>query len=301
MARSPENFDQGRIEVNKLNKRWIGLLTACMFVLALCAHPSLARLNEGNFIPFSQVVSSLADCQVQLYRIEKGDTLCQIAFKHEVSLNQLMATNNMNEDTILKIGDTLKIPVSQKKVHVIVSGDTMSNLAEQYHVSMQDLIEANQDKNPEYLQLGDFLYIPETAITRIAQTEPSRGGYLTSTMIWPIEGKITSSYGWRKSGFHHGLDIAAQLGTKIHAAEEGTVSFAGYKSIYGRTVIIDHLNGKQTLYAHAQGICVAKGDKVYRGQVIAAVGMTGNTTGPHVHFEVRQEGKVKNPLSYLPR
>ena len=286
-----------------MNKRWIGSFALGIFMLALCVPPSLARLSAGNFIPFSQTVSGIADSQVILHRIEEGDTLSQIARSYNVSLNTLMLTNNMDEETILEVGTTLRIPASQGSIHIVASGDTMSDLADRYQVSMDAMLEANPGKDPSFLEIGDCLRIPDSDGRLTAQyiSEPSRGTSLPGTMMWPITGTISSGFGWRKSGYHHGLDIANKLGTPIHAAAAGTVSFAGYKSVYGRTVIIDHPDGKQTLYAHTQNIKVEKGEKVTRGQVIAAVGMSGVTTGPHVHFEVRYKDKARNPISYLKR
>jgi murein DD-endopeptidase MepM/ murein hydrolase activator NlpD len=114
-------------------------------------------------------------------------------------------------------------------------------------------------------------------------------------------GVITSSYGWRSSGYHHGLDIAAEAGTAIKACASGEVVFTGYKSVYGRTVIIQHRDGKQSLYAHTQKVYVKTGEEVVKGQTIATVGTTGRTTGPHLHLEIKQNGKTLNPAQYLKR
>lgn len=236
-----------------MDKRWIGSLVGCILMLALCAHPSVARLSEGSFVPFSQGESNFADSQVKFYRIQKGDTLCQISQRYNVSLKTLMLINEMDENTILEVGDNLSIP-----------GGVNRMVAQ-------------------------------------AMPEPSRSLSLPKPMIWPIVGTISCPFGWRKSGFHHGVDIANKIGTPIKAVAAGTVSFTGYKSIYGLTVIIDHPDGKQTLYAHTQKTYVHKGEKVSQGEIIAAVGMTGVTTGPHVHLEVRNGNEVSNPMSYLQR
>lgn len=289
--------------MKELNKRWKGSIALCIFMLALSTHPSVARLNEGKFIPFSQAVTGIADRQTRLHRIEKGDTLSAIARDYDVNLKNLMKTNNINEKTILNIGATLKIPDSQGPVHVVAPGETISDLAERYQVSLAAMIDANLDKKPDCLEVGDCLRIPETDGEWIEQStlEPSRGVSQRNVLDWPIIGTITCPFGWRSSGFHHGLDIAGKIGAPIHAAAAGTVSWAGYMSVYGRTVIIDQPDGKQTLYAHAQKIYVEKGDKVSRGQVISAVGISGVTTGPHVHFEVRVDKQARDPMRYLRR
>ncbi len=121
----------------------------------------------------------------------------------------------------------------------------------------------------------------------------------------PVTGRITSQFGTRRDPihghrrFHRGLDIAAPRGTPIEAAAEGTVVFAGRQRGYGNTVIIEHADGRRTRYAHAQTLQVQAGETVEAGQEIATVGSTGRATGPHVHFEVIEDGKRVNPLTVL--
>ncbi len=110
---------------------------------------------------------------------------------------------------------------------------------------------------------------------------------------------ITSRFGSRSSGYHTGLDIATNAGTPIHAVASGTVITAGWQGSYGNLVIIDHGNGVQTYYAHCSAIYVSEGDTVDMGETISAVGSTGNSTGPHLHLEVRVDGEIMNPQNYL--
>lgn len=124
-------------------------------------------------------------------------------------------------------------------------------------------------------------------------------------MQLPCLGEITSGFGWRThpvlgyDRFHAGLDIGADYGTTIHAAEQGIVMFAGWYGGYGNAVIIDHGGGITTLYGHSSELYVVEGQSVSRGQAIAAVGSTGLSTGPHLHFEVRREGEPTDPMAYL--
>ncbi len=120
--------------------------------------------------------------------------------------------------------------------------------------------------------------------------------------VKPISGTITSRYGSRESirnHTHKGLDIAAPIGTAIKATADGTVSFSGVKGGYGKLIIIDHGNGIQTYYGHCSKLYVKVGDKVNSADVIGAVGTTGNSTGPHLHFEIRRNGEYVNPAQYL--
>ncbi len=121
----------------------------------------------------------------------------------------------------------------------------------------------------------------------------------TGTFIYPIRGTLTSRFGYRWGSMHPALDIAAPTGTPIKASDGGTVTFAGYQGSYGYMVEIDHGGNRKTRYAHCSKLLVKVGQKVYQGMHIANVGNTGNSTGPHVHFEVLINGVQKNPLSYL--
>ena len=122
----------------------------------------------------------------------------------------------------------------------------------------------------------------------------------TGSFSYPVRGaRISSRFGSRWGRTHTGVDLAAPRGTNIYAADGGTVASAGYQGSYGYLVVINHGNGKQTYYAHCSKLLVSKGAKVYKGQVIAKVGNTGRSTGPHCHFEVRINGVPKNPLKYL--
>lgn len=120
--------------------------------------------------------------------------------------------------------------------------------------------------------------------------------------IWPTTGHVTSQFGYRKlfgSSFHAGIDIANPCGTKIKAADGGTVTFTGYKGTYGNLVIINHGDGRETYYAHCSSILVSRGEKVCQGQLIAKSGRTGRATGNHLHFEVHVGGTAVDPLRYL--
>lgn len=124
---------------------------------------------------------------------------------------------------------------------------------------------------------------------------------------WPAAGEISSTYGWRKSpfggrseSFHDGIDIANDSGTEILAAADGQVVFAGWEPVYGRTIIINHDHGFATKYSHNSALLVEEGDKVKKGDLIARMGTTGRSTGPHLHFTIMRWEQTLNPLIYLP-
>jgi murein DD-endopeptidase MepM/ murein hydrolase activator NlpD len=117
--------------------------------------------------------------------------------------------------------------------------------------------------------------------------------------IWPVAGTLTSNYGPRWGRMHQGIDVAAPIGRPIAAAAAGTVTVAGWENGYGQTVVIDHGNGITTVYAHQAAIGVSVGQSVAQGAIIGVVGNTGNSTGPHLHFEVRINGAATDPLPFL--
>ena len=160
----------------------------------------------------------------------------------------------------------------------------------------------------------------EQTVTKVASKKSSRtsssssGSFSTSTnlskskvslgisLIKPITGTITSRFGSIssvRSSAHTGLDIAASKGSAIKAAASGTVTFSGYKGSYGYLVVVTHSNGVQTYYGHCSKLYVSAGQTVSQGQTIAAVGSTGNSTGPHLHFEIRVNGVAYNPQNYV--
>jgi murein DD-endopeptidase MepM/ murein hydrolase activator NlpD len=124
-------------------------------------------------------------------------------------------------------------------------------------------------------------------------------------LSWPVSGTITSPFGYRQNpfggapDFHPGLDIAAPMGTTVTAAASGTVISAGWYGGYGNYILIDDGGGMATGYGHLSQIFVSNGQQVQKGQAIGAVGSTGRSTGPHLHFEVRINGKPTDPAAYL--
>ncbi|KUG03408.1 membrane protein [hydrocarbon metagenome] len=284
-----------------MNKRWISSLVTCAFLLASCVGSAAAALNQGNFIPCGTVQSVPTDSKMKVYSVNKGDTLWDISRKFKVDLDTLRMINDLNQNCILTVGQILEIPYNRSRVHIICAGDTLWDIAFKYDVSVNELSRVNPGINPNNLKIGEKVAVPDSTSVSVAAIQPSRS-YIGSTslmMAWPIMGSITSAFGWRTSGFHHGVDIAGDVGDPIKAAAAGKVAFVGNQAVYGKTVVIEHPDGKETVYAHCQKMLVNKNEYVVKGQTIATIGMTGRTTGPHVHFEVKTNGEAENPLKYL--
>ncbi|ABZ83494.1 peptidoglycan-binding peptidase m23b, putative [Heliomicrobium modesticaldum Ice1] len=189
-------------------------------------------------------------------------------------------------------------------LHRVAPGETLYGIARIYGFSVAQLQEMNGLKTG-LLQPGQPLRLPLSGDPAFCEGRrdtdggnPSRGAILSS-LVTPLEGTVTSPYGPRRGVFHHGIDIAADKGETIRAAQRGRVVFAGWKAVYGQTVIIEHPFGVATLYAHSSKILVNEGERVERGRPIAQVGATGVATGPHLHFEVRLDSRAVNPAAYL--
>jgi murein DD-endopeptidase MepM/ murein hydrolase activator NlpD len=141
---------------------------------------------------------------------------------------------------------------------------------------------------------------PTATPTSPASTSTAARPSSAARLAWPLKGVLYGRYGVRAGQRHDGIDIAAPEGTPVGAAADGTVIFAGEQAGYGGLVILRHDGDLVTLYAHNARVLVKEGQRVRRGQPIAAVGQTGKTTGPHLHFEVRAGTRPRNPLLYLP-
>ena len=139
----------------------------------------------------------------------------------------------------------------------------------------------------------------------LKQLADKRQRLISMPSIWPAKGWLTSRYGARVSPFtgkrqmHAGIDIAAASGTSIYAPARGRVTFSGRKGPLGNTVVLDHGFGVKTVYGHTKEIHVSTGETVERGQEIAAIGSTGRSTGPHLHYVVEVDGKTADPLNYI--
>lgn len=268
----------------------------CLLILTSPA-VSLAGLSEDRFVPVSR--NPISERQLRELAARRGDTLWGISRKVNVSVEELVAMNNLTAGSVLLEGQILKVPYRRARSHRIIPGDSLWRISAQYSVSVTELVRANPGIDPDALQTGKWVSIPASSdLTGAVRTDyPSRS--MPRWYAWPVSGVISSRFGWRKRGYHKGLDIACPMNTPIRAVNSGKVVFAGTKKNYGRVVIIEHPEGNQTLYAHARTLLVRAGSKVRRGQIIARVGMTGRTTGPHVHFEIRRSGTAVNPIRYL--
>lgn len=238
--------------------------------------------------------------------VQAGETLSAIARLYQVDVSTIKQANGLPSDQI-RDGQRLTISgVTPLRRHIVVQGDSLWELAARYGIDMEELLGANPDvDNPGHLQIGQELVIPHgsSAVVAAAASAPkmdpdlSLGGLFT----WPVIAPVSSPFGPRWGRNHNGVDLAANQGDPIKAARDGQVLLAGVVTGYGQTVVLSHTDGTRTLYAHASKLLVKAGQTVKQGQVIALVGSTGNSTGPHLHFEIIVSDRPRDPLAYLPK
>jgi murein DD-endopeptidase MepM/ murein hydrolase activator NlpD len=160
----------------------------------------------------------------------------------------------------------------------------------------EEYVEEVEALAAESASLGDAI---RQAQQQAAASSTGTGTPSGSGFIWPVNGPVVSGFGMRWGRMHEGIDIGASSGTPIWSAAAGTVIWSGWRGGYGNCVVVDHGNGLATLYAHSSALLVSVGQRVSQGETIALVGSTGNSSGPHLHFEVRVNGSAVDPLLYL--
>lgn len=246
------------------------------------------------------------------YKAKDGDTIAKIAKRFHVSSNTILQNNDRKKiDDVLEPGTKLTILPVDGIAHPVERRETLSELSKRYDVDVKEILEVNALDNPHMIAEKQKIIIPNaTELKRRPKPKPvlkavesSRTGHTAPVsksktgrrLSWPTNGTTTSNYGWRWFRMHNGMDIAASVGTPIKAAKEGRVVFSGWMGGYGYAVDVDHGNGIKTRYAHCSALKVNVGQYVHRGQLLGLMGSTGNSTGPHLHFEVHVNGTPVDP------
>ncbi|MDE0779870.1 MAG: LysM peptidoglycan-binding domain-containing M23 family metallopeptidase [Alphaproteobacteria bacterium] len=274
------------------------------------------------------------------HEIKRGETVYGIAQRYGVSTRALIDWNSLGPPYTLVPGERIRLPQSQG--YVVQRGDSVYAISRRFGVDMATLVRANNMRSPYTIQVGQRLKLPSNAapvpatanssmqtaslppmttgsaapsaspssvrsapkpapprpVMRVAKPPPRAA----TGFIWPVEGRVLSSFGAKKTGLHNdGVNIAAPRGAPVRAADNGIVAYSG-KEIrgFGNLLLIKHDGGLITAYAHTDTLLVSRGDTVTRGQVIGKVGTTGGVDTPQLHFEVRQGTRAVNPSKYLP-
>ncbi len=253
----------------------------------------------------------------RIYVVRPGDTLSRIAVQFGVTVDGLVAANGITRPDRIYAGQAIVVPEAGAPArpapartatsHLVRPGETLSQIALRYGVTVHSLAVANNLLNPSRIYAGMVLSIPaaqagansvryaSVGAGLCADAEVTRSG--TGYFIRPTHGYVISQ---NYSASHAGIDLAVGIGTSVFAADGGTVVYAGWNPVgYGNLVVLDHGNGWRTYYAHLSKVEVSCGEWVARGTVIGAVGSTGNSTGPHLHFELLRFGVAVNPTGYI--
>ncbi|MBN2094096.1 MAG: peptidoglycan DD-metalloendopeptidase family protein [Candidatus Zambryskibacteria bacterium] len=234
--------------------------------------------------------------QISVYVVHEGDTLSQIAEMFNVTVNTIKWGNDLSSNT-LQVGQTLVIlPIPGVK-HTVVRGDTPASIAKKYKGDIDEIMAYNDLKKDQSLIIGSTVIIPDGEISTLS---PSYVAASSASNLKEYKGYYIRpvASGVKTQGLHghNAIDIGAPVGTPIVAAASGEVIISrtgGWNGGYGNYVVIKHSNGTQTLYAHNSVNYVSAGDWVEQGETIAAIGVSGKVTGPHIHFEIRG---AKNPF-----
>ncbi|MEA2825642.1 MAG: hypothetical protein QOG43_81 [Actinomycetota bacterium] len=266
----------------------------------------------------------VAEAAIQAYVHPGGDALLQIVRAQnmgEASRRQVLLSSvvNNNRDALDQMRATRQDQQFDQAnlAHARQLADDRRQAAADRLAELQDaLSQQNRLKSAldtriaEFTSEVDALSREEATLSALIRTRQiaaeadaegdSVSGVSDSGLIWPADGPITSGFGMRWGAMHSGIDIGAGYGADIRAAEGGTVIMADYNGGYGNCVVIDHGGGFSTLYGHMSNIEVSDGQTVGQGDLLGEVGSTGNSTGPHLHFETRVDGEAQNPMRYLP-
>jgi murein DD-endopeptidase MepM/ murein hydrolase activator NlpD len=269
-------------------------------------NPHFLQIDQVLFIPANETVNKVK----QEKRLEQIAAKLKINLADEKKPEKTVKTAGANPESKAAVSGNSR---ESNIVHKLAAGETIEKLAKKYGISIEKILAANPKIKPTLLQIDQPVIIPVNNISRNeSRTRSVRlasrslmarndNDTLRSTgrFVWPAVGELSSGFGQRGREFHKGIDVAAAVGTPIISAASGKVIYTGWEQGYGMTVEIRHYNGLVTRYAHCSRIFVGVGQSVSTGERIAAIGMTGHVTGPHVHFEVLVNGTQENPRNYL--
>ena len=244
--------------------------------------------------------SRVSTGEISIYTVRAGDTLSHIADMYGVTANTILWANDLPKATSIREGQTLVIlPIAGVR-HVVKKGDTISSIAKKYEGDVDEILSYNQLDSASDLVAGMTVVVPggsmhqAPVVATVSPTKTSGGGSSAQSagFTHPAPGSV------KTQGIHgyNAVDLAGSVGSPIRAAAKGEVivsKSSGWNGGYGQYIVVKHSNGTQTLYAHLSSNNVGVGEVVGQGQVIGAMGNSGRSTGPHLHFEVRG---AKNPF-----
>ncbi|MEM7112951.1 MAG: peptidoglycan DD-metalloendopeptidase family protein [Chloroflexota bacterium] len=276
---------------------------------------SIPILQDNSLSPLPNPVTyqgNQPQHDFQTYIVERGDTPNKIADRFGISAETLLGGNPSlsEESSLLQVDAELIILPIDGVLHTVVPGDTLEEISARYGISVDSIVAyaPNQLEFPYRLYPETQILVPGAVREVFVWTPPtletvraSFGGTPlvvgTGTFVFPVSSRNFTQYYWYG---HRGIDVALSEGSAVFASDTGTVTFAGWNIYgFGNLIVVNHGNGYETLYAHLSGINVRTGQIVNQGNVIGATGNTGNSSGPHIHFEIRLNGNQDDPCWFI--
>ena len=301
-----------------------GLIIAIVFIKYKPVYAVSISGEEVGYVSSEENFNKEIEENIENYSAKNVDSV-ELSAQPEYELKLVNKSEETNEDSIL-IAMQKEMKITYKYYDILLNDEKIESVdtkeeAEEIINSMNNQneeeislsIAEKTTNNPEEISTNDLEVAKTTISNTISNTieqkreeeEKAKGIANVNGIkiaVLPVQGTISSRYGVSsriRVSTHTGLDIAATTGTPIKVVSDGTVTFAGLSGSYGKLVKIDHGNGVETWYAHTSKMYVTVGEQVSEGETIAAVGSTGNSTGPHLHFEIRINGKTVNPQNYV--
>jgi murein DD-endopeptidase MepM/ murein hydrolase activator NlpD len=265
-----KNFERNPVSRRTLTSRGVVLLFLIFSLLcaSLFSLPAIAKKKDGVY-----------------HTVTRGVTLYRISQAYQVPIARLMEANNLSSPSAIRVGQRLFIPGAQTVLKV----DPYIPLSPAEKKNLERSLQKEEQPAP---------------VVSAGKGEGEKPPWLGKELdiIWPIQGKINSPYGPRGRNFHSGIDIGSPSYQEVRAAMDGEVILARDSNTgYGKLVVLRHDQGFSTIYGHLNVVIAQEGEAVRQGQAIGGVGSTGKSTGPHLHFELRRDGRPLDPLPLLPQ
>ncbi len=313
---------QGRMDLKRTGKLVVS--SAFLFILILCAGYTVfhaqavaprviepPRVSDLNLLMtdldlrLKHLQARVTGVGFYIATIKKRDNLWKMARRRGYTVHSILGCNPQMETYDVQVGERVMLPSRGGSLRQIQKGDSWQSIANKYQIDLDELLKYNGRVNS--LKPGEFIFVPGRMPDIDLMNEKIREKYeLRALFVSPLGGRLSSTFGKRrhpvtgKPSFHGGIDIAVHEGTWVCAAADGVVTFAGDSGgHYGKAVFISHQNGYETQYGHLSKIFVREGQRVKAKKLIAKSGSTGRSTGPHLHFTVKHNGKPLDPLKFL--
>jgi hypothetical protein len=240
----------------------------------------------------------------RIYRIQPHDNFWAVARKNGYTIDTIVGCNPQMAQVICYVNQKVLLPSCGGSLHQVQPGETLNQIALDYQADSKLIQQANEIREKWGLLPGMWIFIPGAKpvfLNTAIRTQYSKRALFRS----PLSGRYTSFVGLRIhpvlgfSKFHNGVDIACKNRSWVGAAASGSVIYAGWGGAIGKYIKIDHHNGFQTVYGHLDAIFVRPGQTIKGGQLIGRSGSTGRVTGPHLHFAILENGRIRDPMDFL--